>query len=49
MYTVVNASTGIVVARFLNRNDALYWMEQNNVDEKGEPIPLYRLVKVKQS
>lgn len=45
MYTVVNQSTGIVVVRFLNRADAVHWMEVNNVDEKGEPMMLYKIVR----
>ena len=45
MYTVVNQSTGIVVARCTNRNDAQYWVDQNNVDERGDPLPLYKIVK----
>jgi hypothetical protein len=30
MYHVVNNSTGITVARFSNRQDALYWISVNN-------------------
>ena len=30
MYAVVNCSTGLIVARFLNRNDAQYWADTNN-------------------
>lgn len=43
MYKIVTQSTGIVVNQFINRNDALYWMEANNTDEKGRYLPLYRL------
>jgi hypothetical protein len=30
MYTVVNCSTGLVVARFSNRLDAQHWVDVNN-------------------
>ena len=30
MYTVVNCSTGLVVARFSNRLDAQHWADTNN-------------------
>lgn len=30
MYHVVNNSTGITVARFSNRQQALHWIEMNN-------------------
>jgi hypothetical protein len=34
MYIVVNASTGIVAARFLSKKFAQQWLEDNNFDEK---------------
>ena len=47
MYHVVNRSTGVVVTRFLNRADAVQWVLENNVDENGEFLPLYKVVNTK--
>jgi hypothetical protein len=49
MYQIVNDSTGIPVARFSDKGYALAWMQDNNTDEKGEYMQLYRIEKVKQA
>lgn len=49
MYIVVNASTGIVAARFLSKKFAQQWLEDNNFDENGQSLGLYRMVKVKEA
>ena len=46
MYQIVNDSTGIPVARFSDKGYALAWMQDNNTDEKGEYMQLYRIEKV---
>lgn len=45
MYYVINRSSGIIAARFLNRGDALAWMEENDQDWEGNKIGLYKLEK----
>lgn len=45
MYLVINISTGIVAARFASRENAMHWAAMNNVDDEGNPLGLYKIVK----
>jgi hypothetical protein len=47
MYEIINKSSGIVVIKFLNRDDAAWWLECNNLDNDGLSLGLYEIRKVK--
>ena len=45
MYKVIGISSGIVMASFLNKGNAMQWIEVNGYDEEGNNLHLYRIVK----
>lgn len=45
MYQIVNNSTGVTVANFLSKVFALQWLNDNNFNEEGVCLSLYRLVR----
>jgi hypothetical protein len=45
MWTVVNKSTGLVVARFGTKAHAQYWMSLNDYDLEGNEMGLYEIRK----
>ena len=46
MYQIVHISSGIVAITYNDRQFALSWLEDNN-NLYGEPMQLYKLIKVK--
>ena len=46
MYQIVHISSGIVAITYNDRQFALSWLEDNN-NLYGEPVQLYKLIKVK--
>ena len=47
MYVIKGLSSGIVMARFIERDAAVYWLECNNFDGEGNSLGLYTLERVK--
>jgi hypothetical protein len=45
MWQVVCKSSGIVVASFIDRQRAVWWVEDNDFDHEGEPMGLYKVQK----
>ena len=47
MFIIVGITSNIVIARFNDRAYANAWLLNNNTDEVGEPLSLFKLVKDK--
>lgn len=47
MYVIKGATSGIVMVRFIERDQAIYWLECNNFTEDGECLNLYTMERVK--
>jgi hypothetical protein len=47
MYLIKGATSGLVMVRFIERDQAIYWLECNNFDERGVCLNLYTMEKVK--
>lgn len=47
MYAIIGISSGIVMAKFSERGMAVHWLECNNLDDEGNSLNLFQLIKVK--
>ena len=47
MYLIKGITSGIVMARFIERDAAMYWFECNNFDSEGNSLSLYTMEKSK--
>lgn len=47
MYAIIGISSGIVMAKFSERGMAIHWLECNNLDNEGNSLNLFQIIKVK--
>lgn len=47
MYLIKGVTSGIVMVRFIERDQAVYWLECNNFDSEGLSLNLYVMEKTK--
>ena len=47
MYAAIHKSSGIVAFRAIHRGAVMYWLECNEYNDEGEPLGLYKIVRLK--